>query len=60
MKSSKVRKRIWVFFGCNEINLPQLQPGSSIMPGKMNPVIPEVVNEVSFHATCQSMQKFGR
>jgi aspartate ammonia-lyase len=34
--------------GFNEINLPQLQPGSSIMPGKVNPVIPEVVNQVSF------------
>ncbi|WP_424628430.1 aspartate ammonia-lyase [Bradyrhizobium sp. SYSU BS000235] len=34
--------------GLNEINLPQLQPGSSIMPGKVNPVIPEVVNQVSF------------
>ena len=28
--------------GINEINLPRLQPGSSIMPGKVNPVIPEV------------------
>jgi aspartate ammonia-lyase len=34
--------------GFNEIRLPQLQPGSSIMPGKVNPVIPEVVNQVSF------------
>jgi aspartate ammonia-lyase len=34
--------------GLNEINLPQLQPGSSIMPGKVNPVIPEVVNQVAF------------
>jgi aspartate ammonia-lyase len=34
--------------GLNEINLPQMQPGSSIMPGKVNPVIPEVVNQVSF------------
>jgi aspartate ammonia-lyase len=34
--------------GFNEINLPQLQPGSSIMPGKVNPVIPEVVNQVGF------------
>ena len=30
--------------GLNEINLPPRQPGSSIMPGKVNPVIPEVVN----------------
>ena len=34
--------------GLNEINLPQKQPGSSIMPGKVNPVIPEVVNQTSF------------
>lgn len=35
--------------GFNEINLPQMQPGSSIMPGKVNPVIPEVVNQVCFY-----------
>ncbi|HEY0219402.1 MAG TPA: aspartate ammonia-lyase [Afipia sp.] len=34
--------------GFNEINLPQLQPGSSIMPGKVNPVIPEAVNQASY------------
>ena len=34
--------------GLNEINLPAMQPGSSIMPGKINPVIPEVVNQVAF------------
>lgn len=34
--------------GFNEVNLPPLQPGSSIMPGKVNPVIPEVVNQVAF------------
>jgi len=34
--------------GLNEIDLPELQPGSSIMPGKVNPVIPEVVNQVGF------------
>ena len=34
--------------GINEINLPRLQPGSSIMPGKVNPVIPEVVSQVAF------------
>src|SRR6056297_2548470 len=34
--------------GINEINLPPVQPGSSIMPGKVNPVIPEVVNQISF------------
>ncbi|RUV25532.1 aspartate ammonia-lyase, partial [Mesorhizobium sp. M1A.T.Ca.IN.004.03.1.1] len=34
--------------GLNEINLPARQAGSSIMPGKVNPVIPEVVNQVAF------------
>ena len=34
--------------GIHEINLPPKQPGSSIMPGKVNPVIPEVVNMVCF------------
>ena len=34
--------------GLNEINLPPKAPGSSIMPGKVNPVIPEVVNQVCF------------
>jgi len=34
--------------GLNEIDLPALQPGSSIMPGKVNPVVPEVVNCVAF------------
>jgi aspartate ammonia-lyase len=34
--------------GLAEINLPAMQPGSSIMPGKVNPVIPEVVNQVCF------------
>ncbi|QLF71473.1 aspartate ammonia-lyase (plasmid) [Peteryoungia desertarenae] len=34
--------------GFCEIGLPQLQPGSSIMPGKVNPVIPEVVNQIAF------------
>ena len=34
--------------GLNEINLPVRQAGSSIMPGKVNPVIPEVVNQVAF------------
>jgi aspartate ammonia-lyase len=36
--------------GLGEINLPPLQPGSSIMPGKVNPVIPEVVNQVCYYA----------
>jgi aspartate ammonia-lyase len=34
--------------GLGEIDLPATQPGSSIMPGKVNPVIPEVVNQVCF------------
>lgn len=34
--------------GLKEINLPELQAGSSIMPAKVNPVIPEVVNQVCF------------
>ncbi|MFT4649258.1 MAG: aspartate ammonia-lyase [Planctomycetota bacterium] len=34
--------------GLNEINLPPMQPGSSIMPGKVNPVIPEVVNQICY------------
>ena len=34
--------------GFNEINLPAVQAGSSIMPGKVNPVIPEVVSQVAF------------
>jgi len=34
--------------GLQEINLPALQPGSSIMPGKVNPVVPEVMNLVTF------------
>ena len=34
--------------GIKEINLPAMQPGSSIMPGKVNPVMAEVVNQVAF------------
>ena len=34
--------------GLNEINLPAVQAGSSMMPGKVNPVIPEVVNQIAF------------
>src|SRR6201994_3357388 len=37
--------------GLNEINLPPMQAGSSIMPGKVNPVIPEVVNQIAFAGT---------
>jgi aspartate ammonia-lyase len=36
--------------GIGEINLPAVQAGSSIMPGKVNPVIPEVVNQIAFEA----------
>lgn len=39
--------------GFNEINLPAVQPGSSIMPGKVNPVIPEVVNQTCFYVIGQ-------
>jgi aspartate ammonia-lyase len=35
--------------GLGEIRLPAMQPGSSIMPGKVNPVIPEMVDQVAFH-----------
>lgn len=35
--------------GLNEIHLPPMQNGSSIMPGKINPVIPEVVSQVAFN-----------
>ena len=34
--------------GINEINLPSRQPGSSIMPGKVNPVMAEVINQIAF------------
>ena len=41
--------------GLGEINLPPRQPGSSIMPGKVNPVIPEVVNQVAFRVIGNDM-----
>jgi len=41
--------------GFNEINLPQRQPGSSIMPGKVNPVIPEVMNQVCYRVIGNDM-----
>lgn len=41
--------------GLGEINLPAKQNGSSIMPGKVNPVIPEVVNQVAFHVIGNDM-----
>jgi len=37
------------FAGLGEISLPERQAGSSIMPGKVNPVIPEAVNQAAFH-----------
>ena len=41
--------------GFGEINLPAKQNGSSIMPGKVNPVIPEVVNQLAFNAIGNDM-----
>jgi aspartate ammonia-lyase len=41
--------------GLNAINLPPVQAGSSIMPGKVNPVIPEVVNQVAFQVIGHDM-----
>ena len=41
--------------GLHEINLPTVQPGSSIMPGKVNPVIPEVVNQVAYEVIGNDM-----
>ena len=41
--------------GFNDINLPAMQPGSSIMPGKVNPVIPEAVNQTAFQVIGHDM-----
>ncbi|WP_281645168.1 aspartate ammonia-lyase [Parendozoicomonas sp. Alg238-R29] len=41
--------------GLNEINLPQRQAGSSIMPAKVNPVIPEVVNQICYKVVGNDM-----
>ncbi|MBP7090577.1 MAG: Aspartate ammonia-lyase [Syntrophorhabdaceae bacterium] len=41
--------------GLAEIQLPAMQPGSTIMPGKINPVIPEVVNQVCFQVIGNDM-----
>lgn len=41
--------------GLNEINLPAMQPGSSIMPGKVNPVIPEAVNQTCYYVIGQDL-----
>ncbi|WP_372732044.1 lyase family protein [Novosphingobium sp.] len=53
VKLSKTCNDLWLLSsgpraGFNEINLPAKQAGSSIMPGKVNPVIPEVVNQVAY------------
>ncbi|BCG05009.1 hypothetical protein PPGU19_095770 (plasmid) [Paraburkholderia sp. PGU19] len=42
--------------GFGEINLPPMQAGSSLMPGKVNPVIPEVVNQITFAAQGGQLQ----
>ncbi len=41
--------------GLGEINLPRMAPGSSIMPGKVNPIIPEVVNQVAYQVIGNDM-----
>jgi aspartate ammonia-lyase len=41
--------------GLGEINLPAVQAGSSIMPGKVNPVIPEVINQIAFEVIGNDM-----
>lgn len=46
---SKIATDLRLMAGIEEINLPIMQPGSSIMPGKFNPVIPEMVNQVAFY-----------
>lgn len=46
---SKIASDLRLMTTLGEINLPPIQPGSSIMPGKFNPVVPEVVNQVAFY-----------
>ncbi|HWR06285.1 aspartate ammonia-lyase [Sporomusa sp.] len=41
--------------GLGEIKLPERQAGSSIMPGKVNPIIPEAINQVAFHVMASDM-----
>ena len=41
--------------GLNEINLPAVQAGSTIMPGKVNPVIPEMINQVAFQVMANDL-----
>ena len=49
--------------GLGEFNLPARQPGSSIMPGKVNPVIPEVMNQIAYkvigNELCVTMSRRG-
>jgi aspartate ammonia-lyase len=42
--------------GLNEIELPALQPGSSMMPGKVNPVIPEMVTQVAYRVMAHDQE----
>ena len=42
--------------GLAEIMLPARQPGSSIMPGKVNPVMPEVINQIAFQVIMMIIQ----
>ena len=46
--------------GLSEIALPAVQPGSSIMPGKVNPSVPEMVNQVCFQVIGCDMTGGGR
>lgn len=46
---SKMASDLRLMSSLGEIKLPSIQPGSSIMPGKFNPVVPEVVNQVAFY-----------
>ncbi|XER09848.1 Aspartate ammonia-lyase [Sporomusa rhizae] len=41
--------------GLGEIRLPERQAGSSIMPGKINPIIPEAINQIAFHVMAADM-----
>lgn len=41
--------------GLGEINLPPMQPGSSIMPGKVNPVIPEAMNQTAYQVIASDL-----
>src|SRR5512143_3069415 len=41
--------------GLHEINLPPMAPGSSIMPGKVNPIIPQIVNQVAFEVIANDL-----